>query len=70
MTQQELDKSAQAFAAAQKASAQAGRNAAWTIQPKPAPVLTPIPAPAKPAVIRIEGLDDGPREIPFPDQQH
>jgi len=71
MTQQELDKSAQAFAAAQKSAFQAGRNAAWTIQPaQPKPALTPIPAPAKPAVIRIEGLDDGPREIPVPDQQH
>lgn len=71
LTQQELDKTALAFAAAQKTAFQAGRNTAWTIQPvQPKPALTPIPAPAKPAVIRIEGLDDGPREIPFPDQQH
>ena len=40
MTQQELDKSAQAFAAAQKSAFQAGRNAAWTIQPaQPKPAL-------------------------------
>jgi hypothetical protein len=42
----------------------------------PAPAATPAreatvaPAPEKPGVIRIEGLDDGPREIPFPDHQN
>ena len=31
--------------------------------------LAPVPtAPVKPGVIRIEGLDDGPREIPLPDR--
>jgi hypothetical protein len=34
---------------------------------RPAPVAH---APVKPGVIRIEGLDDGPREIPFPDHQN
>jgi hypothetical protein len=68
LTQAELEKSAQAFAAGQKASAKlaaaqgAASNATRT--------LTPIPVPAKPPVIRIEGLDDGPREIPYPGAQH
>jgi hypothetical protein len=62
LSEQELEKSAQAFAEGHKASARLAAN--------PAPGLIPIPAPAKPAVIRIEGLDDGPREIPFPDPQH
>lgn len=62
LSQQELEKSTQAFAAGYKASARVAAN--------PPPGLIPIPAPAKPAVIRIEGLDDGLREIPFPDSQH
>jgi len=33
------------------------------------PPLTPSATPGKPAVIRIEGLDDGPREIPFREPQ-
>jgi hypothetical protein len=36
--------------------------------PAPAPALIPAPAPAPvPQVIRILGLDEGPKEIPFPD---
>jgi len=31
------------------------------------PVITPAPVPAKPAVIRIEGLDEGTREVPYPE---
>jgi hypothetical protein len=68
LTQQELEKSARAFAASHKSSPQFSGNAG----PKGtfAPVLTPIPVAPKPAVIRIEGLDDGPREIPYPAHQH
>jgi len=58
LTPQELEKSAQAFAAGLKASA-ASESAAL-----------PALVPAKPGVIRIEGLDDGPREIPYPAPQH
>jgi hypothetical protein len=54
---QELEQSAQAFAAGRKAAVAAS-------------AALPVPVPAKPGVIRIEGLDDGPREIPYPDQQH
>jgi hypothetical protein len=68
LTPQELEKSAQQLMAKRKppvleAPAQAASSAPITS----APITS---APAKPAVIRIEGLDDGPREIPYPDQQH
>ena len=65
LTQQELDKSVEAFAAGYRAS-RAVASAA------PAP-NTPAPDKAvsgKPAMIRIEGLDEGPREIPFEEPQH
>jgi len=61
LTPQEFEKSAQAFAAAHKTPVAAEKAVA------PPPV---IQAPVKPGVIRIEGLDDGPREIPFPDHQN
>jgi hypothetical protein len=65
LTPQELEKSAQAFAASHKASAQMAASAgASQALPDPPPV------PAKPGVIRIEGLDEGPREIPFLEPQH
>jgi len=68
LTQQEIEKSAQAFAASRQASAQlAGKPGSRTNPPL---VLTPIPTPAKPGVIRIEGLDDGPREIPYQAPRH
>ncbi len=61
LTPQELEKNARVFAASHKAAA-----------PAPVagirPVLSPIPAPPpKPekSVIRIEGLDEGIREIPY-----
>jgi len=63
LTPLELEKSAQAFRTAHPAVAAPALSAAAV----PAPVAPP-PAPAKPAVIRIEGLDEGPREIPYPDQ--
>jgi len=59
LTAQELEKNAQIFAAShqQPAAPLAGVR----------PVVTPIPPPEKPEkkVIRIEGLDEGPREIPY-----
>ncbi len=71
LTQQELDKSAEAFERGRTA-AQLAATASGIRSPasNPASGLTPIPAPVKPATIRIEGLDDGPREIPFSDAQH
>ena len=67
LTAQELEKNAQMFAAARKQPAPAPSAA-----PAAAPVaqvrppVTPVPAaPAKPSVIRIEGLDEGPREVPY-----
>ncbi len=65
LTQQDLDKSVEAFAAGYKAG-RALESAA------PAP-NTPAPDKAatdKPAMIRIEGLDEGPREIPYQEPQH
>jgi hypothetical protein len=63
LTQQELEKSAQAFAA----GLQAGRTTASNERsnPNPTPAVTPATTPSKPGVIRIEGLDEGTREIPF-----
>jgi hypothetical protein len=69
LTPQELAKSTQALMAAHPAAGEQPA-AAPAPAPIPAPAATPAPAPEKPGVIRIEGLDDGPREIPFPDHQH
>jgi hypothetical protein len=66
LTQQELEKSAQAVAASYKASAQLAANAGAIKNSTP----VPSPVPAKPAMIRIEGLDEGTREIPYQDPQH
>ena len=66
LTEIELQQSAVAFAASRKAEA---RNAAANIVLKPGPA--PVATPGKPSVIRIEGLDEGTREIPYQDpQQH
>jgi hypothetical protein len=66
LTSQELEKSAQAWMTAQRAPVESEKALSEKAVP-PAPV--PL-APVKPGVIRIEGLDDGPREIPFPDHQN
>jgi hypothetical protein len=72
LTQPELEKTAQAFAASHKAAAQLAGNAHGSTGP--VTNLTAAPnaalAPAKPAMIRIEGLDEGTREIPFEEGQH
>lgn len=62
MTQPELDKNAQLFAASHKQPAASVADVR--------PLITPSAAPPKPAkqVIRIEGLDEGTREIPFKQQ--
>jgi len=65
LTEQELEKSAQAFVAGLKSSAEQAGNAGATSTGAPPPAH----APGKPAVIRIEGLDEGPLEIPYPDEQ-
>src|SRR5580658_8357289 len=69
LTQQELEKSAQAFAAGLQTAA---RNTASNERsnPNPTPAITPVTTPSKPGVIRIEGLDEGTREIPFQDPQN
>jgi hypothetical protein len=68
MTQQELDKNAQIFAATHKPSAVLPAAPVAELRPvaKPAPPAPP-PPPPKPEnkVIRIEGLDEGTREIPY-----
>ena len=66
LTEQELEEGAIAFVAGQKAAALA--TAASTNPPlAPTPAPTPVAASGRPAVIRIEGLDEGTREIPFQD---
>jgi hypothetical protein len=67
LNEQELDRTAQAFAASEKAGERMAENAATIANPAPAPA--PPAAPAKPSVIRIEGLDEGTREIPYPDPE-
>ncbi len=69
LTEQELEESALAFAKSQKAAAE---NAALTEKSNAnaAPVAAAVAAPPKPAVIRIEGLDEGTREIPYQESQH
>jgi hypothetical protein len=64
LTQQELEKTADAFAESRKAPAQLAGNAA-AIMPTPA-----NPPSGKPGMIRIEGLDEGTREIPYEDGPH
>jgi len=65
--EKEVEKMAEAFAASQQAGARMAANQAAHANATP----SLIPAlPPKPAVIRIEGLDDGTREIPFPGPQH
>jgi hypothetical protein len=66
LSEPELEKAAQSMAA----SMQAGQRMAASAVSNRTPAPAPIPAPLKPAVIRIEGLDDGPREIPYPDRDH
>jgi hypothetical protein len=64
LTEQDLEKSAQAFAAGLKA----GERSAGNANPRALASAAPVPAkltPSNPEVIRIEGLDDGPREIPY-----
>ncbi len=68
LTEQELEESTMAFAASQKAAAASaglteGVKEKSTSNTPPAPV--PVATPAKPAVIRIEGLDEGTARDPF-----
>jgi hypothetical protein len=70
LTQPELEKSAQLFAASRKEKAQSAAAQNARTSANPTSTLVPAPMPAKPGVIRIEGLDDGPREIPIRDPQN
>ncbi len=63
MTPQELEKNAQIFAASRKQV----QNSLAEIKPVIKSETVP-PEPPKKQVIRIEGLDDGTREIPFKDR--
>ena len=63
LTPQELEQYAQAYEVGHKAALAAAAERAKS------PAF-PAPAPAKPGVIHIDGLDDGPREIPYPNEQH
>ena len=69
LTEQDLEKSAQAFAAGLKAGEQSVVNANPTALASAAPALAKL-TPSKPEMIRIEGLDDGPREIPYHPDPH
>ena len=63
LTPQELEKNARIFAASHQTPVQPAAGLAQV-----RPVVKPQPAPAPPPekqVIRIEGLDSGPREIPY-----
>jgi hypothetical protein len=62
LTSRELEASVEAFAASASDLAPVA-----SASPAAAPQAVPAPAPSKPGVIRIEGLDEGPREIPYPD---
>jgi hypothetical protein len=62
MTQPELDKNAQLFAASHK------QPAAPLADVRPLVIPAPPPSQPEKKVIRIEGLDEGTREIPFKQQ--
>ena len=65
LTQQELEKNARLFAASHQTPANS-LPAAGLAQVRPAvKPQPPPPAPPEKQVIRIEGLDGGPREIPY-----
>jgi hypothetical protein len=64
LTQQELDRNAQLFAVSQQAASQTKAAPAPIAAARPLIIPTPTPPPEK-KVIRIEGLDEGTREIPY-----
>jgi len=61
MTKQELEQSARAFSTGVQLAEHASKTNPLAVR---APALAPA-APPKPATIRIEGLDEGTREIPY-----
>lgn len=65
LSEQDLEKTAQALAQSFKSGEAQAANAASSENQPPASA----PVPSKRGVIRIEGLDDGPREIPYPNPQ-
>jgi hypothetical protein len=77
LTEQELEEGMEAFAISQQAAARsAGLNQKLNEKSNEKSSTNPMPLPAriitpgKPAMIRIEGLDEGTREIPFQDPRH
>ncbi len=64
LTELEMEQSAIAFTAGHKA---ATLTTTASTNPPPAPIPV-VATPPKPAVIRIEGLDEGTREIPYQDR--
>ena len=65
MTPQEFEKNAQIFAATRQQSAIESAD----IKPAAAEATTPAPPKPAPQMIRIEGLDDGPREVRLKPEQ-
>jgi hypothetical protein len=65
LNEMELEETAQALAASKKAGEPSARAAVDLT-----PARAPVSVPPKPAVIRIEGLDEGTREIPYHDPGH
>ncbi len=68
LTSQELEKNAQLFAATHKTPVQPAASLA-PVRPVVKAGPAPPPAPPEKKVIRIEGLDGGPREIPYQENQ-
>lgn len=65
LSQQELDKNAQLFALSQQATAQKKAVALPAADPRPLALSPQSSPPPEKKVIRIEGLDEGTREIPY-----
>ena len=64
LTQEDLRKTAEAYAAAYQRGVTAAQQSA-----RPPAVSAPRPVPPQRGVIRIEGLDNGPVDIPYPPPQ-
>jgi hypothetical protein len=73
LSEQELEESALAFAASQKearADAVLSEKPSEKSNPNATALAAPVNTPPQRAVIRIEGLDEGTREIPYPEPPH
>jgi hypothetical protein len=73
LSEQELEESALAFAASQKESgtdAVLSEKPSEKLNPNTTALASPVTSPPQRAVIRIEGLDEGTREIPYQEPPH